>query len=424
MVKSWLNRNPTLAFLMTLKGNPKLCVITEPLWGIPWTLYTPFFTLYMFSLGLEDADIGILISVGLIMQMFTSLLGGVATDKLGRRLTTFIADLISWSMPMLIWAFAQDFRWFFVASIFNSFWQVSSVSWNCLLVEDAPKDKVIQIFNLIYIVGLLAAFFVPIAGFFIGRYSLVPVMRVLFSISFVSMTVKFIILYVYGHETGQGEIRRKETASVSIWQLVMEYGVVFKQIVRTPVTWRVLILITLLNIQQLTTTNFFALYVTQDLLLPEQFMFVFPILRAAIMLVFFLGVQNRLSRFAQYRVMLFGLALYICGFTLLILTPPETIFMLIIFTVLDACAAGLFLPRRDTLVFQNVDEKERARIMSLLTVIMLGISSPFGVVIGHLSGVNRQIPFIICVGLFILMGIIVSFEKPKMKEQTNEQTSN
>jgi len=378
----------------------------------------------MWSLGLEDADIGILITVGLVMQMFTALLGGVATDKLGRRLTTLIADLLSWSMPMLIWAFAQDFRWFLMAIVFNSFWQVSNVSWQCLLAEDIPNDKVIQIYNLIYIASMLATFFVPISGIFIGIYSLVPVMRVIFGVGFVTMTIKFFILYVYGHETGQGKVRREETINVSYWKLITEYGAVFKQIIRTPATWRVLILITLLSIQQMTSNNFFALYVTQDLLLPEQFLVVFPILRAAIMLVFFLGVQDRLNRFPQYKVMLLGLGIYICGFTLLILTPPETIFLLVIYTALDACAAGLFLPRRDTLVFQNIDPGERARIMSLLTVIMLGVSSPFGIIIGQLSGINRQIPFIICVGLFILMGVIVSLERPKKKEgEGNEQTT-
>jgi len=379
----------------------------------------PFFTLYMFSLGLEDADIGILISVGLFMQVFTSLLGGVVTDRLGRRLTTLLSDLISWTVPMIIWAFAQDFRWFLVAAIFNSFWQVSNVSWQCLLVEDAPKDKVVQLFNLVYISGLLAVFFAPISGYFIGAYSLVPVMRVLFGITTVSMTVKFVILYVYGHETQQGRERMKETANTSIWKLVMEYGDVLKQILRTPATWRVLVLITLLNIQQMVSSNFFALYVTQDLLLPEQFLAVFPILRAAIMLGFFLGVQDRLNRFPQYAVMLLGLGVYIAGFTLLVLTPPETIILLVVFTVLDACAAALFLPRRDALVFQNVDAGERARIMSLLTVIMLAVSSPFGIIIGRISGINRQIPFMICVGLFVLMGIFVFMER---KDENHEPT--
>jgi len=392
-------------------------VLTEPLWGIPWALVSPFFALYMFSLGLQDADIGILISVGMFLQMFFAFLGGVLTDKYGRKLTTFITDIVSWSVPVLLWTFAQDFRWFLVAAIFNSINQISHVSWQCLLVEDAPPDRIVQLYHLVYIGSLLAVFFAPISGYFIGVFSLVPVMRVLFGITFVSMTTKFVILQVYSKETAQGTVRIKETANVPLYRLIAEYGGVLVQIIKTPATWRVLILITLVSIQQLTSNNFFALYVTQDLGLPEQFLVVFPILRAGIMLVFFLGVQNRLNRFPQYAIMLTGLGLYIGGFVLLIMTPPQAMFLLVIFTALDASAAALFLPRRDALVIQNVDPNERARIMGLLTVIMLGISSPFGLIIGWLSGVDRRIPFTVCVGLFILMGIIVSLEKKREIEK-------
>jgi len=416
MIKSWLSRNSTLASIKSLKGNPRYCILTEPLWGIPWALYSPFFALYMFSLGLQDADIGILISVGMFLQMFSALLGGVLTDKYGRRLTTFFTDIVSWSIPALIWAFAQDFRWFLVAVIFNSYWQISNVSWQCLLVEDAPQDKIVQLYHLVYIAGLLAVFFAPISGYFIGVFSLVPVMRALLLITFVSMTAKFVILLVYSKETAQGEVRLKETAGVPMYRLIAEYGGVLRQIFRTPATWRVLILITLVSVQQLTSNNFFALYVTQDLGLPEQFLVVFPILRAAIMLAFFLGVQHRLNRFPQYAVMLVGLGLYVGGFVLLIFVPPGIMYLLVIFTALDASAAALFLPRRDALVIQNVDPGERARIMGLLTVIMLGISSPFGFIIGRLSGMDRRIPFAVCVGLFILMGVIISMERKKENE--------
>jgi len=365
----------------------------------------------MFNLGLEDADIGILISVGLFMQMFMAFIGGIFTDKFGRRITTFIADLISWSIPMLIWMLAQDFRWFLAAAMFNSVWQISGVSWQCILVEDAPKDKIVQLYNLIYIAGQLAVFFAPITAVFVGIHSVVPVMRVLFGITFVSMTFKFVIFYIYSRETAQGKIRMEETANIPVWKLAAECTSVVKQIFRTPATRRVLLLSTLLSIQQMASSNFFALYVTQDLRIPEQFLAFFPILRAVVMLVFFLGVQDRLNRFSQYAMMLLGLGLYVGSFSLLITMPPDTVGLLVVFTIIDACAAALFLPRRDAMVIQNVDPAERARIMGLLVVIILGISSPFGAIVGRLSGIDRRIPFAICVGLFVLMGIIVFMER-------------
>ena len=44
--------------LKNLTGNPRGCVYTEPLWGIPFNLYAPYASVYMVALGLSDAQIG------------------------------------------------------------------------------------------------------------------------------------------------------------------------------------------------------------------------------------------------------------------------------------------------------------------------------------------------------------------------------
>ncbi len=97
--------------LKHLKGNARGCVITEPLWGIPFNLYSPFVSVYMLALGLNDASIGLLVSIGTAFQVFWTLLGGALTDKLGRKRTTFISDLVAWSILALIWAVAQNFTY-------------------------------------------------------------------------------------------------------------------------------------------------------------------------------------------------------------------------------------------------------------------------------------------------------------------------
>ena len=401
----------TFAPLFALTGNPRAAVFTEPLWGIPFNLYAPFLTLFMFSLGLEDADIGILLSVGLVVQMLSGIIGGVLIDKYGRRKTMLVGDFISWAIPCLIWAFSRDFQWFLVAAIFHGMFPPSASAWECMLVEDAKPEKIIELFNWVYIAGMIAVFFAPITGIFIGVFTLVPVMRVLFIISTIMMSAKFFTHYYFSKETRQGEIRMKETAGVPIRTLLLEYANVLIHIFKTPATIRILVLIVFLHIQQIIAGNFFSLYVTQDLQLPEQYLAWFPVLRGVIMLCFFLFFQRILSKFSIYSVMLAGLIIYIIAYVLLIFAPVGMLFPLLIFTAVDACAAALFLPRRDTLVIHNVDPAERARIRSLMMVIMLGVASPFGFIIGQISGMNRQIPFIICLGLFALIALIVLIER-------------
>jgi hypothetical protein len=282
-----------------------------------------------------------------------------------------------------------------------------------LLVEDVGAEQIVKLYQWIYIAGLLAVFFAPLSWYFIGTFSLVPVMRGLLAFACVSMTVKFLILFRYGTETGQGRVRMAETKHIPILRLCTQYKDVFFQIIKSPAMVRVLILVTLLTIQQIASNNFFALYVTLNLGVAEELLALFPILRAGVMLVFFLGLQNRLNTFPMYKVMLAGLVLYIGGHILLLGIPAGQglLLPLILFTAVDACAAALFLPRRDSLVILNVDPQERARIMSLLVVLMLGFSGPFGYIIGVLSEANRRIPYMMSIGLFVLMGAIVLMER-------------
>ena len=98
--------------LRSLTGNPRGCVYTEPLWGIPYNLIAPYASVYMEALGLSDKDIGIVISVSWGFQVLYVLLSGAITDKVGRRRTTLIFDILLGSVPAVLWAFAQSFWWF------------------------------------------------------------------------------------------------------------------------------------------------------------------------------------------------------------------------------------------------------------------------------------------------------------------------
>jgi MFS family permease len=166
--------HPLFQTLRNLKGNPRACVYTEPMFGIPYTLFGPYVSVYMLALGLHDQQIGLISSLGLGMQIFTSLVSGAITDKLGRRLTLLISDTLCWSVPCLIWAVAQDIRYFLLAAIFNSLWRISHTAWTCLMVEDAEPDQVVHIWTWVFIFSLCSSMFAPLAGLLVFRFSLDP----------------------------------------------------------------------------------------------------------------------------------------------------------------------------------------------------------------------------------------------------------
>jgi MFS family permease len=120
-----LKKHSLFASLKSLTRNPRGCVYTEPLWGIPFNLYAPYVSIYMVALGLSDTDIGLIVSISWSFQVIFAMLSGVITDKVGRRRTTLLFDILSWAIPALICAVAQNFWYFLVAGIINSTWRIT-----------------------------------------------------------------------------------------------------------------------------------------------------------------------------------------------------------------------------------------------------------------------------------------------------------
>lgn len=407
--------HPLMDTLLSLKGNPRACVYLEPLWGIPYNLYSPYATLFMYQLGVNDEQIGLLLSIGMVFQVFASLMGGVLTDKMGRRTTTIIFDCLSWSVPVLIWIFAQNFWWFLIATIFNSMWQITNNSWNCLLVEDCDPKVLVDVYTWCTVSGLLAVFFAPISGALVSAYSLMPVMRALYVFTFISMTAKFVILYLSCTETAQGRIRMEQTRNRTLLSMTVEYKEVFKQIFRSRQTLTALALMVLLNITGILSGNFFALYIVEDLGISEAFVSLFPMLRAAVMLVFIFGFQGKINRLPYRPTMGAAIVLYVISQLLLVFSPAGagsgTWVFLILYMLAEAFGCAVLMPRKDSLMVLFVDPEERARMLGLLYVIMIGVSAPFGWIGGKLASIDRMLPFLLNAVLYAACGVMILCSK-------------
>lgn len=138
-------KNQLLRTLVELRGNPRACVFTEPLWGLSMNLCLPYSSVFMLALGLNDVQVGIITSIYMFSQMICAFFSGAIVDKMGRRKSTAVFDFLAWSLPCLLWASSHGFWSFAVAALFNGMMKITMVSWNCLLVEDAPKDRITHI---------------------------------------------------------------------------------------------------------------------------------------------------------------------------------------------------------------------------------------------------------------------------------------
>jgi len=403
-----LNNHSLITTLKSLRGNPRGCVYTEPIWGIPFNLYAPYVSIYMLALGLSDKQIGLIVSISWGFQIVMALLSGVVTDKLGRRRTTLIFDILSWSVPALISALAQNYWFFLTAGVINSVWRITSNSWTCLLVEDADQSQLVDIYTWIYIANIVVGFIAPLAGILIGTFSLVPTMRGLYIFAAVMFTLKAIITYNMTQETGQGKVRLQETRHQSVFGVLGEYKGVLRTLLHSPQTLYTAGILLVLGISYIISGSFWSIIVTEKLHVPARNLAYFPFIKSAIMLLFFFVVMPRISKMHSKLPLVLGFLGYVLSQLLLVTAPVHGYFFLVISVFLEACCFAAVSPLVDQMVVLTVDPKERARIQSIMYVGTILISSPFGWIAGTLSGLNKSLPFILNIVLFAIGAVLAT----------------
>lgn len=326
---------------------------------------------------------------------------------MGRKFTTMMGDFFGWTVACLIWSISGNFWLFLIAVLFNSFEQINQTAWFCLLIEDAEPKDLLGIYTWVNIGGLIAIFFAPISGLLINSFTVVPVIRVLYLVFAVNMLIKVVVTFRYCQETRQGMIRMAETKDTPVLQMLYEYKDLIPKVLKNKDIMKVLIVSVILHITNLVSTNFFSLYVTQRLGIESRYLAFFPILNAAVMLIFMIGIQHRLES-VKFRIpMCIGFVLYAAAAILLILAPIGNIPVIIIYVFVVAVAGSLVMPRKDALIQLSINPEERARINALIMSFTIAFSSPFGYFAGGLSSIDRRLPFVFIFIMFLVAIIIV-----------------
>ena len=408
-LKRKLMRNPMIASLAGMKGNARACLWPEPLWGVPYNLYLPYASLFMAALGLSPSEIGYVASINIVSQVVFATLSGVITDKLGRRWTTFLFDTLSWSVPEFLWMFSQDFRWFAAAAVFNGAWRVTENSWSLLLIDDMKEEDIMPAFSLTQMLGLFSAFFAPLSKLAIDAFGLVPTMRVLYGVTFVSMTIKFILVQAFSQETSIGRRRMAATKNKSIFRLLYECKDVY---IQTVMSKRMMLTFGIFASYSLVTTlnnNYWALLVCQELGVAQGNVVFFTTIKSLVTLLCVLFLVPRVTRMPSKYPLLTGFGVHIAAMSLLVFAPRGAVgvAMLLISTLLEAVALSVLSPMTSSLLFINAGEEERARVCGLIYGTISLITAVFPSLIGLLAEISLRIPFAICAGLFAFAAALV-----------------
>jgi MFS family permease len=409
-MKNILFKHKLLHTLVELRGNPRACVYTEPMWGLSMNLCLPYATVYMLTFGMGDVQVGIVTSIYMFSQMIFAFLSGVIIDKMGRRKSTAVFDFLAWSLPCVIWAFSQGFWFFVVAALLNGMMKITTVSWDCLLVEDAPKDKITHIYSWVIISGNLSALFAPISSVLVARLTLAPALRILYINAFIIMTAKLLILYKFSTETGTGKIRREASRNMSWSEMLSGYKSALGKILASQGTIFAIIISILVEIVAMLGMTFWQIIASRRIGIPDSLLPIFPMARSILSIVLFFTVISHIKQTKLKWPLYGGFLSSIAGCILLISITNTGVWGYLILSVslvFDALGGAILGTLRESLVAIHVDPAERSGIMALLQTTVMLVSVPFGYIGGLLSDISRILPFVLSI-MLLLLGVLAT----------------
>ena len=361
---------------------------------------------------MSKPQVGLVTSLGLVVNVFFALISPYVTDKIGRKKASLVFDIIGWGIPLTIYAFAQNIYFFIVGVIISAFGYVTMNSWQCLMLEDSPPETRIHIFNFLQIASISGGFFAPLGGLLINRLTLIPAMRIMLIFAVILMMTLFIVRHFYVDETEIGIQKMTQMKDVRLKEVLGSYLAILKRIFSDHLLI-IAVLLRALNFIQLTVKNtFLAVLVTERLGFPTETMAVFHTLLAIVMLLVLLFVTPILSKITKRWPITLGVFFHISATIIMLLAPAkQNLLLLILSALLIALGSAIATPRIDSLAANTIVNEERSVANALISIVLLLISSPFGYIGGILSNIDARLPFVLTLFILLLILLLLGIAK-------------
>jgi DHA1 family tetracycline resistance protein-like MFS transporter len=387
--------------LQRIQGNARVCLQFEPLFMVPYVFIATYATVYMYEVGLDETQIGLITTTGLIVQVLAAFMSGYLTDRMGRKNALMFFDILCWTIPFVILIFASNFWFFLIAAIFNGLVRIAHTAFSCLIVEDTPQRDRSLVFMVLQFMIVVGGLIAPLGGFFVAEYGEIPAIRGMYVVAFICITAMIILRYFKLKETDIGIRKMKETREISMQANWNEYKRVTRKLFKNRSLMMVFIVYSLFTFQMTLMSTYSALYFVNYLQIPSAWISIFPAVTSLTMIAVMLLVVPRIPAKYTNQLMIAGFTISLVGITLLITAPTQSIFALIWTTLILALGKIFTYPYLESAVANEIDDEERANTTANLWVIVLLVTAPSGLIGGWAYHVDPRLPFVLIAIAFV-----------------------
>jgi MFS family permease len=391
-----------------LTGNAKVCIALLPLWGIPYCFYYFYLSLYLRENGVSDARLGILMFAGSAASVVFSFFAAPLVDRMGRRKSTFVFDLLSSALPPLLFAVSGRFWVAFLGFILTGANKIMSVGYYLLMSEDADDTQRVKAFNFFNVIIVAAGVFVPLASGLVEKYGIVATERLFLYFSSIAMALLAILRNRLTHETqiGREVMEKRRGERISLKALFSPYAESLRYIASRPLALAATMGNVLFYVYYILGTNnglYFTPYFGDALGMNAATAALLGSVFAGGTLAAMLIVNPIAMRLGVIANSVMGAIVDVIGLALLAIAPRGNLAWAIAAVALSSIGYGILKSAIDAAIVVTTDGEARTGIYSTANI----LSSLFGIVASFLiSSFYAKNPRTLYVLSFIIVALI------------------
>ncbi|MBN2335854.1 MFS transporter [Candidatus Bathyarchaeota archaeon] len=190
-----------LTFRELMQGNILVLTVSRIIWSLSMSVVFPYQSLFIQELGGSKPVIGLITALGNVTGMVFYPLGGYLADKSGRAKLVGYATML-YASSFIIYVLAPSWQWVAVAIAFQQMVLFYMPALNAIMADSIPPGARGRILSLTIAVPEAVRILAPfIGGWFIEKYTLIPAMRMGYTLSFIMAFLVAVMRIRYLKET-------------------------------------------------------------------------------------------------------------------------------------------------------------------------------------------------------------------------------
>ena len=363
---------------MKLERNARICRNCFFFWAIPYTIYIYYLSLFLEAEGLSTSNIGLLMTVANASALIFSLIAAPIVDRMGRRTSTLIFDLIASSLPCLLFLAGGNLAIALIAQAITGMNRIMCTGYYLLMIEDTSEENSIDAMNWFNIILVGAGLCTPIGGFVVSRMGLVNGEKLFLIVSFISMTAQAIVRHFMVRETTTGLRMKEQRSRITLSETLGNYKKALKYMFQNKPVLSAMIINGLVYAYYTigtTISMFFTPYFADYRGLSGVTLGLVGGIFAGGTLFSMLLVNPRIRPRQLYPAAIISSVISILGFALLILCPQGNTILLFVAIALVSLSYGVLKTIADSLLALQMTSEHSTTLYSFSFILasVLGI---------------------------------------------------